>query len=351
MGRKIKNVIGEEYGKLTIIEMLAPRVTSSGVKEKRVLAKCDCGVIKEYTYRDLRKGDTKSCGCLYRNHAKIGDTYGFWTVLEPPFVPIGSPTNMKSSRVKVKCVCGRKKLLYFTTLTRGKSNSCGCRGLIKVYKTKISPPFDTIDEQWLPIIGMSTYLISTKGRIFKNTSRGSRYITKPEAQKVGLIYNKERVLFDIPSLVYATFRGPYNASEFKVILINENHTDFSISNLFLAEVNDKGQDWVSRMLINSRSNTLRLTKKSTYNFEHLLTKKDILKQLIKQNYKSAYLGLPMDLKGVDLLTSISIDRIDNSKGYIPGNFNLTTRFENMGRGAADITDILKLCDKIKTPSI
>jgi len=65
-----------QYGRLTIIKEVAPKIYSSG-KKLRVLAKCDCGNEKEYFFSNLKKGNTSSCGCYnierstthgYRDH-------------------------------------------------------------------------------------------------------------------------------------------------------------------------------------------------------------------------------------------------------------------------------------------
>lgn len=59
MGRLI-NIIGNKYGRLTVIEHL-------GVKVRRThywKCQCDCGNIIECSGDNLKKGNTKSCGCI-----------------------------------------------------------------------------------------------------------------------------------------------------------------------------------------------------------------------------------------------------------------------------------------------
>lgn len=50
---------GQKYGKLTIIKEVSP----IGNK-RRILCKCDCGNIKEYSMDRVIHGRTQSCGCL-----------------------------------------------------------------------------------------------------------------------------------------------------------------------------------------------------------------------------------------------------------------------------------------------
>ncbi len=62
MPRKLvhtKDIIGKKYGRLTIIEDLGKTDYC-----RRVMAKCDCGVIKKYPLNGLRMGGTTSCGCF-----------------------------------------------------------------------------------------------------------------------------------------------------------------------------------------------------------------------------------------------------------------------------------------------
>ena len=49
-----KDIIGQKYNKLTIIEHVAYR---------RVKCKCDCGNEKECDYYEIRRNKVKSCGC------------------------------------------------------------------------------------------------------------------------------------------------------------------------------------------------------------------------------------------------------------------------------------------------
>lgn len=54
------NMIGNKFGRLTVIEETNKR------KDRRIVYKCicDCGNITYVTGKNLRNGNTKSCGCL-----------------------------------------------------------------------------------------------------------------------------------------------------------------------------------------------------------------------------------------------------------------------------------------------
>ncbi len=51
---------------------------------------------------------------------------------------------------------------------------------------------------------------------------------------------------------------------------------------------------------------------------------------IMQDGKCARTGIPLDHKW-NLLTSMSVDRIDSTKGYVPGNVQIICQFVNLGK--------------------
>jgi hypothetical protein len=58
MGRPVKNILGNKYSRLLVIDYV--EITKQGAVWK---CKCDCGNIKNITSRDLVTNNTKSCGC------------------------------------------------------------------------------------------------------------------------------------------------------------------------------------------------------------------------------------------------------------------------------------------------
>lgn len=59
--RRMLDISGQRFGSLTAI-----RFTEWRLKRSWWLCKCDCGAIKEIPLPSLRRGDVKSCGCLYQ---------------------------------------------------------------------------------------------------------------------------------------------------------------------------------------------------------------------------------------------------------------------------------------------
>lgn len=66
---KIKINIGDKFGRLTIICQAENKIQPNGSVKKQYLCLCDCGNIKTIQAQSLRKGVTKSCGCLSKEIA------------------------------------------------------------------------------------------------------------------------------------------------------------------------------------------------------------------------------------------------------------------------------------------
>ena len=108
--------VGEGFGRWTAI--------GKGTKSGYSLCKCKCGTTREVNNSTLRKGLSKSCGCISvernaknRKLLKLGSQYGRLTV-------IGH--SKKSGFSLCKCSCGEEVTVSNPNLTSGKTRSCGC---------------------------------------------------------------------------------------------------------------------------------------------------------------------------------------------------------------------------------
>ena len=63
--RKRLDLVGDRFGRLTVI-----RYAGSGESGSRWVCRCDCGNITEVASFSLRRGVTRSCGCLRRENFK-----------------------------------------------------------------------------------------------------------------------------------------------------------------------------------------------------------------------------------------------------------------------------------------
>lgn len=120
---KREDLTGRKFNMLTVIGL-------AGVNSDRSLSwkcLCDCGQITTVKASDLRKGHTKSCGCLQRTHAhKFAKDI---TGLRSGKLVALRPTEKRSSGKVVwecKCDCGNITYVQSTQLIHKHSKSCGC---------------------------------------------------------------------------------------------------------------------------------------------------------------------------------------------------------------------------------
>jgi len=75
---------GDKFGRLTVIGI----VENSPTKNRKWKVECICGAEKQVWASTLRGGQTKSCGCLLRKYAHIGEKttgnklYGVWSAMK-----------------------------------------------------------------------------------------------------------------------------------------------------------------------------------------------------------------------------------------------------------------------------
>lgn len=69
--KKIEIKTGERYGRLTYLRDNGISMSTSKQSKRMVLCKCDCGIETNIAFKDLRSGNTRSCGCGERG---IGNT-------------------------------------------------------------------------------------------------------------------------------------------------------------------------------------------------------------------------------------------------------------------------------------
>jgi hypothetical protein len=208
-----KNIIGEKYNKLTIVEDAPSTRQPSGRLIKRVNVKCDCGNTKNnVAYVDLKKNKVKSCGCLSVPKIEIntGDSFGFWKVLSEGK---GRTYDNDITRTVIcECFCGTIKDIILQSLVRGISKSCGCQGKIreeKIKKEKILPQ-DTEEEQWKQSINYPEYYISNKSRLFHYKSQ-----TYTKQKRVHKRHGKSTI--NLRDEIYKTFIKNFDSELYKLI--------------------------------------------------------------------------------------------------------------------------------------
>ena len=128
MAGKPKNIIGQKFNRLTVLEDTGKRKNGSVVW----LCKCDCGNICEVCGGSLTrsKHPIKSCGCLKKETDKqpkgnvinlINQKFGKLTVIQRD----GSDARGEAKWI-CECECGNKISVLGSNLRSGHTQSCGC---------------------------------------------------------------------------------------------------------------------------------------------------------------------------------------------------------------------------------
>lgn len=122
---KKNNLINKRFGNLVALYQ-----TKSSSHGYYWLCQCDCGRQKEILGNNLISGNTKSCGCqkgktslnLFKIKDLSNQTFGYWKVL--------SRTSKQDKNGNYywhcQCQCGTQRDVLGSSLTSGKSKSCGC---------------------------------------------------------------------------------------------------------------------------------------------------------------------------------------------------------------------------------
>lgn len=74
----MKNELGNQYGRLTVVSKAKSKVTNGGKSRLAMwLCICECGTTVTVSGHDLRRGNTSSCGCFRREQlAKANTVHG-----------------------------------------------------------------------------------------------------------------------------------------------------------------------------------------------------------------------------------------------------------------------------------
>jgi len=116
---KIKDLNGQVFNKLTVIERLENNLASQSVW----LCRCDCGNESKVVGTKLRIGATKSCGCVSGREATelTGKVFNKLTVINR-----AGSNKFKKALWLCQCECGKESTIIGSALIKGTTTSCGC---------------------------------------------------------------------------------------------------------------------------------------------------------------------------------------------------------------------------------
>lgn len=135
MSKKI-NEVGNRYGKLTVLsQIVEPEIKKQHNGAACWKCQCECGRIIITTGHELRRGRRKTCGnkeCSNLVINEVGKRYGKLTI-----VKYAGLNKTGQALWECQCDCGNKIIALGTNLRRGNTKSCGClksQGELKIGK-------------------------------------------------------------------------------------------------------------------------------------------------------------------------------------------------------------------------
>jgi len=170
------NLIGERYGKLTVIAELAPVLpTLPGRSKTRVWqCQCDCGRQSRVRMPNLRSGHTTSCGCLkVKNDPRTLDRTG-QKIGHLLITGVARTRGINTTWWACSCDCGGSAELRLCDIRASKDCGCG-----------IGQTEDRSTEEWLPVACTEgKYLVSSHGRV-KSMAVSVGRVMEPYLNKKG----------------------------------------------------------------------------------------------------------------------------------------------------------------------
>ncbi|MCU5048395.1 AP2 domain-containing protein [Bacillus cereus] len=177
--------MGQRFGRLIVI---GESELTTRSHDRYVLCKCDCGKNHNVTIGNLKKGDIRSCGCLYKEQQLknlIGKKFNRLSVVNDS----GKRTN--DNRVIWSCICECGNNVEVTTysLTTGSTKSCGCLAVENSHEMA-----NLINEKYWR---EGTRLDNLQRGIQRNNTSGIKgvsYIKKRNKWRAQLVIKGKRVL-------------------------------------------------------------------------------------------------------------------------------------------------------------
>lgn len=120
MSKRIIDLTGQKFGKLTVIELAGTDKYGTALWK----CKCNCGNMKIVRSVNLKNGYTVSCGCIRANDL-TGKRFGRLVVLVRCPVEYTKSGN-RVFKWKCKCDCGNVVNVIHSNLVKGATGSCGC---------------------------------------------------------------------------------------------------------------------------------------------------------------------------------------------------------------------------------
>lgn len=118
LSARIRDLTGQRFGRLLVVSLSTYRARSR--RAAYWSCRCDCGRSHIARSWSLVSGQTRSCGCL-RSSDLTGQRFGRVVAVE-----LAGKTKHGQTMWLVRCDCGARHITSGHSLRRGNTRSCGC---------------------------------------------------------------------------------------------------------------------------------------------------------------------------------------------------------------------------------
>lgn len=150
------DLAGKRFGKLTALDLAHPK--PSGMRGRVWRCSCECGSEKAIEAHALTSGGVTHCGCSKGDKNVINITgmrFGILTAVELSHRPEGG----QGAHWRCSCDCGGTTVVRSKDLRNGNTASCGCKKPYRGKTAPvldINRPWrkaDQVDDRWLVLVG------------------------------------------------------------------------------------------------------------------------------------------------------------------------------------------------------
>lgn len=139
------NLVGQRFNRLLVIEE-AGRDKWSGILWSCL---CDCGIVKMVLGNSLRRGKSKSCGCLNREITSETNKINLTGQHFSRLLVLKEVGKNKRGYVmwKCRCDCGTERIVCSDSLRSGNTKSCGCLNIDRIIERNYNPNLTDAERQ------------------------------------------------------------------------------------------------------------------------------------------------------------------------------------------------------------
>lgn len=179
------NIIGEKFGKLTVIKASNKRSGNGCILYE---CKCDCGNTSFVLGRHLKNGHSKSCGCVRKQKLNEQGLKNKLNLVNKKFgrllvIKYSHSDKYRNAVWECKCDCGNIIKVSSNSLCNGNTSSCGCISRENVNKLRAK---NSIDGTNVAIL--NSIVKNDKSQITKSGVKGVGWDKKRNKWRVYIMF-------------------------------------------------------------------------------------------------------------------------------------------------------------------